>query len=222
MREEVVRRILSTKLIAIVRGIAGESCMALAEALCESGVEMIEFTFDQKNPLGNEEVADTINNIRVRFGDKLLPGAGTVTTPDLVDLAGRAGALYIISPDMNPAVIEHTRERGLVSIPGALSPTEILSAHRAGADFVKIFPASVLGTEYIKAIRAPINHVKLLAVGGINAENIGDFLSAGVVGAGVGGNLVSKKLVAEGRFAEIREYAGTLVKNAAAGTKQNS
>ncbi|MDR1133014.1 MAG: bifunctional 4-hydroxy-2-oxoglutarate aldolase/2-dehydro-3-deoxy-phosphogluconate aldolase [Synergistaceae bacterium] len=219
MREEVVRRILSTKLIAIVRGIEGESCMALAEALCESGVEMIEFTFDPKNPSGNGSVADTINNIRARFGDRLLPGAGTVTTPDLVDTAGSAGALYIISPDMNPAVIERTRERGLVSIPGALSPTEILSAHRAGADFVKIFPASVLGAEYIKAIRAPINHVKLLAVGGINAENISDFLSAGVVGAGVGGNLVNKKLVAEGRFAEIREYAKTLVKNAAVAAK---
>jgi 2-dehydro-3-deoxyphosphogluconate aldolase/(4S)-4-hydroxy-2-oxoglutarate aldolase len=188
--------------------------MALAEALCESGIEMIEFTFDPKNPTGNDKVADTINNIRVRFGDKLLPGAGTVITPDLVDVAAGAGALYIISPDMNPAVIERTRGRGLVSIPGALSPTEILSAHRAGADFVKIFPASILGPEYIKAIRAPINHVKLLAVGGINAENISVFLSAGVAGVGVGGNLVSKKLVAEGKFAEIREYAGTLVKNA--------
>jgi 2-dehydro-3-deoxyphosphogluconate aldolase/(4S)-4-hydroxy-2-oxoglutarate aldolase len=219
MREEVVRRILNTKLIAIVRGIEGESCMALAETLCESGVKMIEFTFDPKNPAENNKVADTINAVRARFGDKLLPGAGTVTSPDLVDAAGSAGALYIISPDMNPAVIERTRERGLVSIPGAFSPTEILSAHRAGADFVKIFPASVLGPEYIKAIRVPINHVKLLAVGGINAENIGAFLSAGAVGAGVGGNLVSKKLVAEGKFSEIGEYARTLVKNAAVDTK---
>ena len=114
-------------------------------------------------------------------------------------------------------VIRRTRELGMVSLPGAMTPTEVMTAHRAGADFVKLFPASNLGTAYVKAVRAPISHVKLLAVGGINEDNVADFLHAGMVGAGVGGNLANKKWIEAGEFEKITETARKLldaVKNA--------
>ena len=147
----------------------------------------------------------------------MMVGAGTVTTPELVELAASAGAQYIISPDVNVDVIHRTRELGLVSLPGAMTPTEVMTAHLAGADFVKLFPAGNLGISYVKAIRAPISHVKLLAVGGVNEDNVADFLHAGMVGAGVGGNLANKKWIEAGEYDKITQTARKLldaVKNA--------
>lgn len=109
------------------------------------------------------------------------------------------------------SVIAESVKRGVVSIPGAATPTEILTASRLGADFVKLFPSAQLGFDYIKSIRAPINQVKLLATGGVNLDNIGTFLKLGMVGVGVGGNLCSKKLLNEGRYDEITATAKEFV-----------
>ena len=130
---------------------------------------------------------------------------------ELVELAASAGAKYIISPDVNVDVIRRTRELGMVSLPGAMTPTEVMTAHNAGADFVKLFPVGNLGIPYVKAIRAPISHVKLLAVGGVNEDNVADFLHAGLVGAGVGGNLANKKWIEAGEYHKITETARKLV-----------
>jgi 2-dehydro-3-deoxyphosphogluconate aldolase/(4S)-4-hydroxy-2-oxoglutarate aldolase len=138
-------------------------------------------------------------------------GAGTVTSPEMAEVAAAAGAAFIISPNTDQSVIARTRELELVSVPGAMTPTEIMNADKWGADIVKLFPSGVLGLDYIKAIRAPINHVKLMATGGVNVSNIKSFLDAGMVGVGVGGNLCSKKLVAEGRFEEIAALAAEYV-----------
>ena len=128
-----------------------------------------------------------------------------------VAVAADAGAKFIISPNTDESVIAETIKRGVVSIPGAATPTEILAASRWGADFVKLFPSAQLGFDYIKSIRAPINQVKLLATGGVNLDNIGMFLKLGMVGVGVGGNLCSKKLLAEGRYDEITATAKKFV-----------
>lgn len=134
-------------------------------------------------------------------------GAGTVLTPGQVDAAAQAGAEFIISPNSEPKVIRRTKELGLISIPGAMTPTEILMAHDCGADLVKLFPAATLGLAYVKDILAPISHVKMIATAGITEENFAQFLKLGLAGAGISGRLTDKKLIAEGNWAEFTRRA---------------
>jgi 2-dehydro-3-deoxyphosphogluconate aldolase/(4S)-4-hydroxy-2-oxoglutarate aldolase len=134
-------------------------------------------------------------------------GAGTVLTEKQVDLTAQAGGKFIISPDTCPPVIEKTRDLGLVSMPGALTPTEIQAAHRAGADFVKLFPITSFGTGYVKAVKAPLSHIKLLAVGGVDENNMQDYLKAGVSGFGVGSNIIDKKMLNAGDWSGITALA---------------
>ena len=211
MRETVIAGIEREKVIAIVRGAGAEACRKVADALYQGGIRLMEVTFDQKDPDSFPATAGAIAEIAKAYDGRMLVGVGTVTTPELVDLTAKAGGRYIISPDVNEAVIRRTRELGLVSLPGAMTPTEILTAHRAGADFVKVFPAGELGTGYLKAVRAPISHVKLLAVGGINERNAAGFLKAGAVGLGVGGNLANKEWIAAGDFDKITAAARMLL-----------
>lgn len=211
MRSTVIEKVLRNKIITIIRGLEGEKILKLVEALYAGGIELVEVTFDQSRPENFRETAEAIRTINRRFGGKVLAGAGTVTTPELVRLAAEAGARYIISPNTDANVIRTTLEMGLVSMPGAFTPTEVLAAHNAGADFVKVFPVSSLGSEYIKALRAPVSHVKLLAVGGVNEENVREYLDAGCAGVGVGGNLVNKKWIEAGEFAKITALAETFL-----------
>lgn len=214
MREQIIQKVLDKKIVAIVRGVYGEDCVKLAQALYDGGIELLEVTFDQSKPEALGRTSDTIHELVVRLGDKMAFGAGTVTSLEMLELAKNAGAQFIVSPDTNEEVIKATVAGGMVSMPGALTPTEILNAHRYGADFVKVFPTSSLGTAYIKAVRGPINHVRLLAVGGVNEKNIGEFIKAGVDGAGVGGNLVNKEWIARGEFDKITALAKEFVENA--------
>ena len=211
MREKIIRAVEAEKIIAIVRGADPEQCVKVAQALYDGGIRLMEITYNQKDPASWQTTADTIAAIAKAFDGRMLVGAGTVTTPELVELTARSGGMYVISPNCNEAVIRRTLELGLVSMPGALTPTEVLAAHDAGADFVKLFPAGNLGVAYAKAIMAPISHVKLLAVGGVNENNVADFLKAGMAGAGIGGNLANKQWIAEGRYDKITETAKALV-----------
>ena len=209
MREQVIEMALRTKLVAIVRGVYGEDCLNLAKAMYEGGIRLMEVTFDQSKPEASAQTTDTIRLLRKHFADKMAIGAGTVTSVKLVQEAARAGAQFIVSPDTNGDVIRATVAVDMVSMPGALTPTEVLVAHEYGADFVKLFPAGVMGTKYMKAVCAPINHVRMLAVGGVDENNAADFLAAGAVGIGVGGNLVNKKWIAAGEFDKITQLAKT-------------
>lgn len=212
LREQVIERIKAKKIITIVRGVYGEDICSLARALAAGGIELMEVTFDQKNKDSWQDTAAAIRAIGETMNGQLIAGAGTVTTPELAEMAHDAGAAYIVSPNVNEAVICRTRELGMVSLPGALTPSEIWNAWEAGADFVKVFPAAQLGPAYIKAVRGPLNHIPMLAVGGVNEHNIADFLKAGCAGAGVGGNLVNKQWVAEGRWDDITALALAFVK----------
>lgn len=211
MREAIIQKVLDKKIIAIVRGVYGQDCVNLARALQEGGIELLEVTFDQSQPENLTRTADTVKQLNETLGDKMLFGAGTVTDLNMLKLAREAGAKFIVSPDTREEVIRATVAEGMVSMPGAMTPTEIQHAWKCGADFVKLFPASTLGCGYLKAVRGPLNHIRILAVGGVNDQNIGQFLAAGAVGAGVGGNLVNKQWIANGEFDRITELARSYV-----------
>ena len=213
MREDVIKKTLEKKIIVIVRGVFGEDCVKLAQALYEGGIELLEVTFDQSKPEAFSRTADTIRQLVKALGDKMIFGAGTVTSVELVHMAKEAGAQFIVSPDTNEQVIRATVDAGLVSMPGAMTPTEIVSAHAYGADFVKVFPIGNLGASYLKAVKAPLNHIKMLAVGNVTEKNIGEYMAAGADGAGVGGQLVNKEWIANGEFDKITALAKEFIEN---------
>ena len=213
MRERVIQEILDKKIIAIVRGVDEDQAIKIAHALYEGGVTMVEVTFNQKNPDTWVNTCNAIRTIDKTFEGKMLVGAGTVTSCELVQMAADAGAKYIISPDADIEVIKKTRELGLVSLPGAYTPTEAKQAYLAGADMVKLFPCVGDAPAYLKAICAPFNHIKFLAVGGVNADNAAAFIKAGAVGVGVGGCLVNKAWADAGEYWRITEEAKKFVAN---------
>ena len=214
MREQIIQKVLDKKIVAIVRGVYDEDCINLAKALYAGGIELLEVTFDQSKPEALTRTSETIRRLVEELGDKMAFGAGTVTSLEMLELAKNAGAQFIVSPDTNEEVIKATVAADMVSMPGAMTPTEIVTAHRYGADFVKVFPTSNLGASYIKAVRGPINHIRMLAVGGVNEKNIGEFIKAGVNGAGVGGNLVNKEWIKNGEFDKITALAEEFCRNA--------
>ena len=163
MREKTVEWALKEKIIAIVRGMEAKDCLRVAQALYDGGIRLMEITYDQRDPAQWAKTADAIGKIAEAFEGRMLVGAGTVTTPELVTRTRDAGGQFIISPDTNPAVSARTRELELVSMPGAMTPSEILAAHAAGADLVKLFPAAALGSAYLQAVRSPISHVRIMA-----------------------------------------------------------
>lgn len=199
--------IKSTKVIAIVRGVDSKYIIDLANALKKGGIRCIEVTF---SPRSEEESLNTLKSIKIlkeTFGNEMAIGAGTVLTPKDVERAKQAGAEYIISPNTDEEVIKKTKELGLISIPGAMTPSEAAQAYRYGADIVKLFPAAALGAKYIKALAGPLNHIPFTAVGGVNATNMKEFMDIGCVGVGVGGNLVNKELIKAGKWDMITKYA---------------
>ena len=212
MREEIIRTIEEKKLIAIIRGLNTDDAVKTAEALAKGGVTLIEVTFDQKHPEQFPMTAESIREIKASLPGVFV-GAGTVFSTEQVDLAKDAGAEFIISPDTDETVIPYTVKNGLVSIPGAYTATEIKKAHLAGADFVKVFPCVGDAPGYIKALTAPLSHIKLLAVGGVDAHNCADFVKAGAVGVGVGGSLVKKDWIQDGAFDKITDLAKTFTEN---------
>lgn len=212
MRDQVLQWVEQYKIVAIVRGADPQQCFAVAKALYDGGIRLMEVTYDQRRPESWQATADTIGALAREYAGRMFVGAGTVTSPELVELTAKAGGAFIISPDTDVAVIRRTRELGLVSMPGALTPSEIKTAHEAGADFVKVFPLGNMGPSYLKAIRAPLSHIKMTAVGGINEKNLRDYLEAGACGAGIGGNLANKTWIANGEFDKITEVAKELVR----------
>lgn len=212
MNTQLKELILNEKLIAICRGVEASKCMSVAEALYNGGFRLMEITFDLKHPDSWQVTADSIAAVSREYRGRMEVGAGTVVSVELVELAAKAGARFIISPDTSHAVIRRTKELGLISMPGALTPSEATAAHEAGADFVKLFPVSDLGVSYVKAIRAPLSHISFMAVGGVNADNLASYLQAGCVGAGIGGCLVNKKWVESGEFEKITQTAMDMVR----------
>lgn len=201
------------KIIVIVRGVDGKDLIPLAEAMYAGGIRLMECTFDASGKTPDAVVAGNIEILQQHFGDRMRIGAGTVLSPQQAELVKAAGGSFVISPDTNPEVIKRTKGLGLVSIPGAITPSEITAAHRAGADFVKLFPADLYGAKYIKALQAPLSHIKLLAVGNVTPEAAVDYMAAGAHGVCVGSAIVDKKRIASGDLAGITALAKQFTEN---------
>lgn len=211
MREQTIQAILDKKIIAILRGVAPKYLTDLAKALQAGGIGLIEITFDQAKPETWVETQKGIALINETFSGSVLAGAGTVLTPEQVHLAHGGGAKYIISPNADAQVIGLTRELGMVSIPGCMTPTEAQAAHQAGADFIKLFPAGTLGSGYVKALRGPLNHLRYLAVGGVNADNAAEYLKAGCSGLGIASGLFEPAWLPEGAWDRVADRAKRFV-----------
>ena len=214
MKAEIENAVREKRIVAIIRGFAPETCLRLAEAYARGGIGLVEVTFSQKAPETWKDTAAAIAAIRERFAGNVRVGAGTVLTEEQLSMCEQAGGEYMITPNVNASLIRECVRRGLVAMPGALTPSEAVDAWEAGASFVKIFPAGSLGVGYVKAIRAPLSHIPFLAVGGIGPDNVADFVKAGCVGAGVGGNLTNKEWIAAGAWDKIEETARLLVARA--------
>lgn len=198
-------KILAGGIITIIRGLSPDCAEKTVEAIHAGGLHLAEITFDQTAP--PKVTADIIRTLSRQFEGKVLIGAGTVMTLEQLHAAYNAGAAYIISPNADSSVIRETKRLGLLSMPGAYTATEVARCYAEGADIVKVFPSDSAGPGYIKALRGPLHHIPLAAVGGVNLDNIRDFFDAGACCVGIGSNIVSKQAVQAGDFDRIRLLA---------------
>lgn len=195
------------KVTAILRGIDREHLEPVVEALYAGGIRLLEITFNQGSATRLEDTAAAIARVKEIYGDRLHVGAGTVMSVEEVAAAHRAGAEFILAPNVDEPVIRAAVDRGLCAIPGAMTPTEIAGAYNAGAQIIKLFPAGNLGLGYCKAVMAPLNHIPMIAVGGVDQHNLPSFLKAGFLGAGIGSNLTDRRLIQAGDYQGLKALA---------------
>jgi 2-dehydro-3-deoxyphosphogluconate aldolase/(4S)-4-hydroxy-2-oxoglutarate aldolase len=190
----VLSQILQHKIVAIIRGANPADVISIAEALHKGGIRLLEITLNSSNAL------ELVKELSDKMENKLLIGAGTVLNATMAKQAIDAGAKFIISPTLNIETIQITKKLGAVSIPGAFTATEILTAYSNGGDIIKVFPAS--GVDYIKDVRGPLDHIPLMPTGGITLNNVRDYFKAGAVAVGIGSDLVNTKLQVDDEYLE--------------------
>ena len=194
-------------LLPVIRASSAREAIDVAEAIKEGGVSFLEITMTVQGAI------DVIKELTQKYRDEIVMGAGTILDPETGRAALLAGAQFIVSPALNLDLIQLAHRYSAVVIPGAMTPTEILTAWNAGADMVKVFPAAQLGgPEFLKAIRGPLPQILLVPTGGVNLQNAGAFIKAGATALGVGGELVDKKAVKEKKFNVITENARAFLK----------
>ena len=198
----VLAELKKTGLVAVVRESTLENIVPICEALYEGGIKALEITAE------TPRVAALIEKAAEEIGDKMLVGAGTVLDPETARSVIAAGAVFVVSPTLNIDTIKTVKRYGVVSIPGALTPTEILTAYEHGADMVKVFPVNVFGPSYVKNIHGPMPQIPLMVTGGVNLDNIAEYVKSGASGIGLGSNLVdAKKLNTEADYQALVEQA---------------
>jgi 2-dehydro-3-deoxyphosphogluconate aldolase / (4S)-4-hydroxy-2-oxoglutarate aldolase len=204
--KEILAKILEEGVVPVIRVASAAEAFEVAKAIQEGGISVIEVTMSVAGAL------DVMKEVTQKFGKKVLLGAGTILDPETARAALLSGAQFIVTPTLNPDVIKMCNRYSAVIIPGALTPTEILTAWEAGADLVKVFPiAQVGGPAYIRALRGPLPHIPMVPTGGVNLQNAGEFIKAGCAAIAAGGELVDKKAVAEKKFSVIAENAQKFV-----------
>jgi 2-dehydro-3-deoxyphosphogluconate aldolase/(4S)-4-hydroxy-2-oxoglutarate aldolase len=201
MPESSLRRVLDSGIVAVVRAPDGEHLVEVARALHDGGVTVMEITMSVPNAL------EAIRQVRQAMGDRVLLGAGTVLDAETARVVLLAGAEFIVAPTLNLDVIRLCRRYNKLVMPGAFTPTEILTAWEAGADIIKVFPADVVGPAFFKAMRGPLPQIRLMPTGGVDLKTAADFLKSGACCLGVGGQLVEPKAVVERNFDRIRNLA---------------
>src|SRR5271167_1893484 len=200
--DEVKAELERIGLVPVLRAKSIPEAHALVEAIYAGGVTVLEVTMTVP------EAIDLLRDLKAKYGSEVLLGSGTVTTAAQAEATIEAGAEFVVSPSLHLEVIAKTKELGKVSIPGALTPTEVITAWRAGADYVKVFPCSAMGgASYLKSLRAPFPELKLIPTGGVTLETAVDFLKAGARALGVGADLVNAAAIAEGNPALITNIA---------------
>ena len=195
------------RFIAILRHIPVKGIEQVADALYAGGIRIFEVTFDPSSPTTVADTQAIIRTIRARLGDGISVGAGTVINVDFVRAAHEAGAEFIVSPCTKEDVITETRARGMLSIPGAYTPTEILHAYEAGADIVKVFPVAPHEVGYLRNVMSPLSHIPFIPTGGINPDTAAEFLATGAVAVAAGATVVTQALAEAGDYATIEENA---------------
>jgi len=206
-KRDVFNRMISEALIPVIRVSSAKEAIDVADALKEGGVSFLEITMTVQGAI------DVIKELAQKYKDEIVMGAGTILDPETGRAALLAGAQFIVSPTLNLDLIQLAHRYSAVVIPGAMTPTEILTAWNAGADMVKVFPAAQLGgPEYLKAIRGPLPQILLVPTGGVNLQNAGAFIKAGATALGVGGELVDKKAIKDKKFNVITENARAYLK----------
>jgi 2-dehydro-3-deoxyphosphogluconate aldolase/(4S)-4-hydroxy-2-oxoglutarate aldolase len=210
-KESQLRQVLDCGIVAVIRSPDSQQLVEVARALADGGVSVVEITMSVPHAL------EVLRQVRQALGERLLLGAGTVLDAETARAVLLAGAEYIVAPTLNLDVIRLCQRYDKLVMPGAFSPTEVLTAWEAGADIVKVFPADVVGPAYFKALRGPLPQVRLMPTGGVDLNTAAAFLKAGACCLGVGGQLVEPKAVAERNFDRIRDLARqyvTIVKQA--------
>jgi 2-dehydro-3-deoxyphosphogluconate aldolase/(4S)-4-hydroxy-2-oxoglutarate aldolase len=205
-KDEVLRRIHDIGVIGIFRVDSPEVCFKAMEALRAGGLHALEVTMTTPNAI------EVIREARKRYGSETMIGIGTVLDIETAEKGIDAGAQFVVSPSLHKEVLDVCTRRDVVSCPGTFTPTEIVQAWRWGADLIKLFPASQVGPSYVKAILGPLPWARLVPTGGVEVENAGDFIKAGAYCLGVGGGLVSKKAIAEGRYDKLTDAAREILK----------
>jgi len=197
-----IQHILDVRLIPVVRASSAAEAASIVEAIRAGGLSILEITMTVPGALR------VIENVADQYGDQILLGAGTVLDPETARAVILAGAEFVVTPSLKQSTIEVCRRYSKVVIPGALTPTEVVTAWEAGADFVKIFPCdNVGGPKYIKALKGPFPQIDLIPTGGVNLNTAAEFLAAGAAALAVGSELVDKKALASGDFARITDNA---------------
>ncbi len=206
-KREIFNRMVSEGVIPVVRVSSAQEAMDVSDAIKEGGVSLIEITMSVQGAI------DVIKELTRKYKDEIIMGAGTILDPETGRAALLAGAQFIVSPTLNLDLIHLAHRYSAVVIPGAMTPTEILTAWNAGADMVKVFPAAQLGgPEYLKALKGPLPQILLVPTGGVNLQNAAAFIKAGAAALGVGGELVDKKAVKEKKFNVITENTRAFLK----------
>lgn len=213
MKHELLNTIVESGVVAVVRRIEKEKVMNVISALVEGGITGIEMTMDSEN------VLETIAEAKATFSDRAVIGAGTVLDGESARLAIQAGAEFIFAPTLKQETITVANRYGKIAIPGVFTPTEILQAYEWGADIVKVFPASVLGSKFIKDVKGPLGHIPMMPTGGIDLDNIQEYIKAGAIAAGVGGSLLNKELIQQGKWDELTHLARQYVEKVAEARK---
>jgi 2-dehydro-3-deoxyphosphogluconate aldolase/(4S)-4-hydroxy-2-oxoglutarate aldolase len=208
-RSTIVQQITDQGAVAVLRVEDPDTLKHVIEALLKAGLSTLEVTMTVPRAL------DIIEETARSLGDEMVLGVGSVLDPETARLAINAGARYVVCPIYKRSIIEMAHRYNLPAMPGCFTPTEILEAHEAGADIVKVFPADVLGMPFFKAIKAPMPQLQLMPTGGVNLTNAGEWLKAGACAVGIGSSLVDKKAVAEGRYEQLTENARILLDNIA-------
>jgi 2-dehydro-3-deoxyphosphogluconate aldolase/(4S)-4-hydroxy-2-oxoglutarate aldolase len=201
MRAESFQRVTRCGVVAIVRLTSADDLLAVARAVLAGGVDVVEFTMTTPGAL------DVLRDGTREFGDEILLGAGTVLDPETARAAILAGARFVVSPTLRRETIETCHRYGVLAIPGAFTPTEILTAWEWGADLVKVFPATTGGPRYLRDVLAPLPQVALMPTGGVDLDNTEAFIRAGARAVAVGSNLVDPRALAERDFAQLTKSA---------------